>query len=283
MEASTVIDNVVNAYNTLPGVKAIALFGSRAKGTESDSSDINLMVVESSSPTQTTRAQVFSRLCDPQQPSRCRDVPIPADSFHMHGYLVNIWHIDEDLICERISAVIKGRRLENSVIVAVLNDSSILWDPRMQLQAWKQSINPIPREYTQSVLPVLFSEVTHILEALSHLSVDRSPFFYHHELMAALTSLYEIVFLVNGKYLTLSHHVDSEIRQMKRLPSGFVKQITSILQLNSSSDGLKSKHRRICLLTQKVGEYLEQDKQYHLKTGWVQLKRAAPYLFDFAE
>ncbi|MCD4654030.1 nucleotidyltransferase domain-containing protein [bacterium] len=282
MDAAVVIENVVNAYKPLPGVKAIALFGSRAKDTASISSDINLMVVESNSPTQSTRAQVLSQLCDHTQPSSCRDIPIPADAFHVNGYLVSIWHIDENLICERIASVVKGRRLENSVIVAILHESSILWDPRRQLQAWKTSINPIPESYIHSVLPVLFSEISYILESLSTTSIS-STFFYHHELMAALTSLYEIVFLSNGFYLTLNHRVNKELEILKYLPTDFIKHVDSILLLDSDPKGLLAKHRRICLLTQLVGKFLETKNNYKLKAGWGQLKRAAPFLFEFSD
>lgn len=280
-DASTVIDNIVGAYKTIPGVKAIALFGSRARGTETDTSDVNIMVVESTSPTQSTRASILAQLSDPSLPSWCRDIPVSADAFHVDGYLVNIWHMNEDLICERIASVVKGRRLENSVVVAILNESAILWDPRKQLQAWKTNVNPVPETYKRAVIPVLFSEVTHILESLVNISKEDSLFFINHELISGMTSLLEIVFLMNNQYLILNHHLDSELKRMQLLPDEFTKQIQSILSLDATLDGLLARRRRICLLTQHVGQFIEKNTGYNLKAGWVQLKCAAPFLFEF--
>ncbi len=283
IEASAVVNNIVAAYKAIPGVKAIALFGSRARGTETPESDINIMVVESTSPTQSTRASILAQLSDPALPSWCRDIPISADAFHVDGYLVNIWHMNEDLICERIASVVKGRRLENSVIVAILNESSILWDPRKQLEAWKTNVNPIPENYKRAVIPVLFSEVTHILESLMNMSKSDSIFFINHELVAAMTSLFEVVFLMNDHYLILNHRLDRELQRMHLLPDDFLKQIDSILSLDTSFDGLLSRRRRICLLTKHVGEFIEKNTGYVMKAGWVQLRRAAPFLFEFEE
>ncbi|MBN1297549.1 nucleotidyltransferase domain-containing protein [bacterium] len=281
--ASMVVENIVSAYRAIPGVMAIALFGSRARGTENQYSDINLMIVESNSPTQSTRASVLAQLSDPGQPATCRDIPIPADAFQVDGFLVTIWHINEDLICDRVASVVKGRRMENSVIVAILNESTILWDPRKQLQTWKSSVNPVPESYTRGVIPMLFSEVTHILESLNSSTPSDSAFFIQHELIAALTSLYEIIFLLNNEYLILNDHMDHEILRLARVPDDFLKHIQGILSLDNSFDGQMARRRRICLLTLQMGRFIESIGSYNLKAGWVQLRRAAPFLFEFSD
>ncbi len=282
-DALIIIESVVEAYKALQEVHAIALFGSRAKGTATDMSDINLMVVESKPPSQSTRAHMLSLLCDPEKPFLCRDIPIPADSLRIQGIHTNVWHIAEDLVCERVSSVLKNRRLEDSIIVAILHDSRILWDPKKQLQAWKNIISPVPADYRKTVIPILFSEITYGLESLGATDPVPSAFFIQHELLSIVKTLYEIIYLANGFYFSISQHLDEEIERLESIPEGFTRSIENILSMDISSKGLTARWRRLCHLTQIVGQFLDSQGQYNLKPGWNLLKRTAPFLFEYAE
>jgi predicted nucleotidyltransferase len=281
MGPNETIDNITDVYKHLPGAWAIALFGSRAKGTATETSDVNLMVVESELASQSSRAQVLADLADPDMPSACRDMPIPSDSFYADTIKISVWHIPEDLVCERVSTVLKNRRLEDSVIVSILHDSRILWDTKNQLRAWKNIVSPLPVEYKRTVVPILFSEIAYGLEIMKPVEPSNSLFFMHHELMALIKTIYEIIFISNNSYFTFSHRLDQDLRRLESVPEDFLKHIRAILSLEISSDGLQARWRRICHLTQLLGEHLDSHGLYNLKTGWVQLKRTASFLFEF--
>lgn len=283
MNSSETIDKVKDVYKKLPGAWAIALFGSRAKGTATDESDINLMVIESELATQSSRAQILAELADSGTPSACRDMPIPSDSLFVNNIKVSVWHIPEDLVCERVSSVLKNRRLEDSVIVSILHDSRILWDTKNQLHAWKNIISPLPPEYKKKIVPVMFSEIAYGLEVMKTVDPSESLFYMHHELMALIKTIYEIIFISNNSYFTFSHRLDQDLNLLESVPDDFLKHVKAILSLEISAEGLKARWRRLCFLTQLVGNHLDQQGLFNLKTGWTQLKRTAPFLFEFAK
>ncbi|MBN1879339.1 nucleotidyltransferase domain-containing protein [bacterium] len=282
-DALKVIESVINAYKVLPEVHAITLYGSRAKGTAAETSDINLMLIESKPPSQSTRAHVLSSLSAPDKPFLCRDIPVPMDALEIDGMRTSIWHIPEDLVCERVSSVLKNRRLEDSIIVAVLHESRILWDPKRQLQAWKNIISPVPLDYKKSVIPVLFSEIAYGLESMAG-QVDSTPIFYiHHEQLVIIKAFYEIIYLANGSYFSLNPHLEQELERFESIPEGFSKNIENILNMDCSAKGLTARWRRLCHLAQIIGQFLELQGHYNLKAGWNLLKRTAPFLFEYVE
>ncbi|MGB3977262.1 MAG: nucleotidyltransferase domain-containing protein [bacterium] len=283
MNVTDRIEKITSVYKTLPKAWAIALFGSRARGTATEKSDINIMVVQSEMASQSARAQILSILADPDKPSICREQPIPADYFYSDNVPISIWHIPEDVICERVSDVVRNKPLKYPLIVSILHTSKILWDPKMQLEAWKNVISPIPLEYKQTVIPVLFSGVTNGLEIMDRHSDVSSTFFSHHEQGEVIKVLYEIIFLANDSYIIFSPHLDREINKLKNIPEGFLKHIQAILSLGSDPEGLQARWRRLCHLVQIVGNFLEELGLYNLKSGWTQLRKTAPFLFDFED
>lgn len=274
------IDAVVDAYKVLPEIRAIALFGSRAKGTATDASDINLMIVASRQPSQSTRAHVLSKLSDPGYPFLCRDIPVPSDSLQTDGVKIHVMHIAEDLICERVSSVLKNRRLEDSIIVSILHDSRILWDPRKQLQAWKNIVSPVPEDFKRSVIPVLFSEIVYGLDAMTKAGSFPSVFMSLSEQLTIIKTMYEIVYLFNNRYFSMNMHLDEELTRFESLPEGFAKSIENILNLEAGEKGMPARWRRLCHLARLIGDFLETSGQYNLKSSWSLLKKTAPFLFD---
>lgn len=275
------IDKVTNVYKKIPKAWAVALFGSRATGTATDASDINIMVIESELASQSLRAQILSTLADPEKPSACRDLPIPSDVFHLEGIPVTVWHIPEDLVCERVSTILKNRPLEDSVIVSILHNSRILWDPKKQLLAWKNIVSPLPLEYRRNVIPILFSGAAYGLELMAHQGPATSLFYCHHEQVGIIKMLYEIVFISNNTFLTFSSHLDDQIRSLESVPDDFIRHVEAILSMDITPEGLQTRWRRLCHLVHIVGTFLENQRLYNLKTGWAQLKKTAPFLFNF--
>ena len=275
-----IIDAVVHAYKVLPEIRAIALYGSRAKGTATDLSDINLMIVAARQPSQSTRAHVLSKLSEPNHPFICRDIPIPSDSLRIDGVKIHVLHIAEDLMCERVSSVLKNRRLEDSIIVSILHESRILWDPRKQLEAWKKIISPVPEDFKRSVIPVLFSEIVYGLDSMANAGNSSSVFISLSEQLAIIRTMYEIVYLFNNTYFSMNLHLDEELARFESVPEGFAKSIDNILNLEASEKGMPARLRRLCHLARLIGEFLEAGGRYNLKSSWSLLKKTAPYLFD---
>ncbi len=281
MNVTNRIEKITSVYKTLPKAWAIALFGSRARGTATEKSDINIMVVQSELATQSARAQILSILADPDKPSICREQPIPSDYFYIDGVPASIWHVPEDIICERVSDVVRNKPLKYPLIVSILHTSKILWDPKKQLKAWKNVISPLPLEYKQTVIPVLFSGITNGLEIMDRHSDISSMLFSFHEQGEIIKVLYEIVFLANDNYIIFSPHLDREINKLQNIPDGFLKHVQAVLSMDTDPEGLQARWRRLCHLVQIVGNFLEKQGLFNLKSGWTQLRKTAPFLFDF--
>ncbi len=280
-----VLNNLVQFYSELPECRAVALIGSRAEGTAKSWSDVNLMLVMFSQPDRERRLSLIQKLTSSQQRFRCTDSPFPTDRFDMGGYSINVWHISQDLICDRVASISKGRRLESTMIIAILHDCKILWDSNNQLRAWRNRITPVPEKYKLKVIPVVFSEITNVVEDIARAyKKEESLFFIQHEILAALRVIYEIIFLINNRYLNLTRRVDSVITTFEHLPPEFLTRVNDILLGPSDSEGVRRKWRLLAEIIKQIGRFLEDlDPRYQLSNGWAQLQKAAPFVFKELE
>lgn len=271
---------IIRGYQRIPEFRAAALIGSRARGNAKASSDIDLMLVCLAVPDVSARIRIIRDMADMGSELTCISDPIDTDAFSRGGARFRIWHVSQDTICDRISSIEKRRRLESTMLVASLFESKILWDPRKQLEAWKSRINPIPKEYQKIVIPQIFAETTSVIEDISDMKEDQNLFYFHHEISGALENLHEIIFLLNGQFLNLSHRLDEIIGAMKFTPEGFLIGVQQLLKTSSDTKNMKMKWKMLAELTRLIGKFIEKNGNYNLGVGWAQLHSAAPFLFE---
>jgi hypothetical protein len=274
-----VISEIVATYRTLEECKAIALVGSQARGTAKQWSDINLMCVCFSHPEPSSRMLIIKAIADPGSPFLIKEFPIATDTFTKAGSPVMIWHISQDTICDRVASIEKRRRLESTMLIASLFESQILWDPRNQLAVWKNEINPIPEEYLKHVVPLIFSEVTTIIEDLGSSKIEPGVFYIHHEIIIGLEDIYEILFLLNGFYLNFSPRIDAILGNLKLVPASFSAKVKELLNYPSDARGLRLRWRLLADITKSVGDLIVKQGRFDIEDGMTQLKKSAPFLF----
>jgi len=274
------ISEVIRGYQRIPEFRSAMLIGSRARGNATAASDIDLMMVCLDVPDVSTRIRVVRDMADMGSELTCINNPIDTDAFNKNGARFRVWHVSQDTICDRISSIEKRRHLESTMLVASLFEGKILWDPRKQLEAWKSRINPMPKEYQELVIPQIFAETTSVVEDLVEIRDEQNIFYFHHEVSCALENLYEIIFLVNGQFLNLSHHLDESIQSLKTAPEGFLIGVHQLFKPASDLKSLKMKWRMLAELTRLVGKFVEKNGKYNLSVGWVQLQSVAPFLFE---
>jgi Nucleotidyltransferase domain len=278
-----ILAEIIKGYQTLSGCRAIALVGSRARGTAKPFSNVDLITIFYSAPSDRERSIVIKRLQDKDSTPKMYQHPIMTDSFKRGGLQIKIWHISQDMICERVATVEKRLRLVSPMLIASLFESKILWDQKNQLQAWKNRIRPLPEEYKQTVIPLIYGEVSAVIEDLSQEIDTRNFFFVQHELIDALENLYELIFLLNGQYLNLSPRIESMMSGFTQIPKGFQKKVTKLLSAPCTAQGLRQKWRLLSELAKNTGDFI-------LSKGYIQiapfmeiLKSSAPFLFKNLE
>ena len=275
----TMLSEIVTAYQKLPGCRAMALIGSRARGTSKSFSDVDLMMVYFSPATGHDRKVVIESLQDKGSRSETLEYPMMMDVFQRGGLPVKVWHVSQDMICERVATIEKRLRLISPMLIASLFESKIFLDPRNQLQIWKSRIQPVPDGYKQTIIPQIFAEVVNVIEDLNSELDSQNHFYIQHELLGALENIYELIFLVNGQYLNLSHRIDSLISGFSLLPKGFMKSSEELLSAPCTRQGLRQKWRILSELAKISGEFL-RSKGFTLVTpSLLRLNAAAPFLF----
>lgn len=277
--AEQLVADIVSAYRKLPGCRAIALIGSRARGTAKPFSGVDLMLVYYTPISERERKSVIELLADKGTQSEILEYPITMDIFHRGGLQIKIFHASQDVICERVAIVEKRLRMVRTMLIASLFESKILWDPKNQLQAWKMRIQPVPEDYKLAIVPRIYGEVVNVLEDINS-ELDSQNFFYlHHEIIECIEKLYEMMFLLNNQYLNLSHRIDTIVSGFVLLPRGFLKTIRELLVIPNTGQGLRLKWRTLAGLTRQTGEFLITKGYSDVERSLERLKTVAPFLY----
>ncbi|MBN1549915.1 nucleotidyltransferase domain-containing protein [bacterium] len=278
--AKQVLFDIVYSYQKLPGCRAITLVGSRARGTSGPKSSVDIMCVYFSEPDKSQRKEIAKKLSDDPEKIVCYEHPIIMDNFTSHDLKINVWHVSQDLICERVSTIEKQLRLTNPMLVASLHECKILWDPKNQLNLWKKQISPVPEYYKDAIIPQIFGEIISVIKDLSTLEDEESYFYFQHELIAAIKNIYELIFLLNGQYLNLTHSIDSMLGSFEKIPRNVPSKIKMLLLSPCTARGLKQKLRLLCEVTKLIGDILSEPDKYDITGEMEQLCECAPYLFS---
>ncbi len=247
---------IISEYRQVPGCRAIALTGSRARGTDKPLSNVDLMIVSFEMPRLEQRREIAQSLADASTTSRCVSSPIPTDEFSRGGLQIRIWHILSDIICDRVAEIEKKRHVTNSLLISSLFEARILWDPANQLKAWQSRINPIPQEYVQKIIPEIFAEVVSVVMDLSRNRRLNTRFYFNFEIAEALKNLYELVFLLNGKYLNYSSRMNETVRQFGHLPEDFSNRVDTIISIPDDEENYPKKLNRLTELAVAVGNLI---------------------------
>ncbi len=269
-----ILNEIIKMYRQFKGCRAIALIGSHARGDARALSGIDLMCAFFSLPDCMSREKLLQKNVDPKTKIKCEEHPIMMDRFVKGGRRITTWYVTLDLICERVAIVDKLRRLDNSMLISALQECKILWDPTRQLQAWKTRIDPLPDPYIQAVMPMIFSEITLCILDLSKRIDSKSNFYFYHELVDALEDIYELLFMLNGHYLTVAPRMDRILSRFKLIPESFSDNVQEILE----AQDLRKKWRLLAELTQTIGELIENYTQVDLSRGWDQLRERATFI-----
>lgn len=273
------ITEVVSKHSQLSGCRAIALIGSRARGTNESRSGVDMMSIFFSLPDLESRKETIHALEDKGTQGFMSDYPVMMNAFIKGGLPFNIWCIRQDIMCERVAAVEKLRRPDNSMLIASLQESKILWDTQNQLGIWKDKITPIPEQYKQEVIPQVFAQATSVIEDLVGEQKSRNTFYVQHEFLLCLERIYELLFLLNGRYLTLTHQMTTILSHLELLPDAFQSKVDTFLSTPNSRQGLRLKWRLLAELIKSTGQFIEDNGKYDLERGWNQMRKAVPFLF----
>ena len=277
-QVKQILDDVIAEYSKLQLCRAIALIGSQARGTAKPWSNIDIMVVDFALPRIEDRQTILDRLNDSGKKAECEQYPIVCDRFHRGGYPVKVWHVSQDVICERVATIDKRLRLSSPMLISSLHESRILYDPKKQLQAWKSRISPIPIEYKHVIIPQLFGEIVSVIEDLGPRQESHNLFYLQHDILESIKNIYELVFLLNDQYLNLSPRIEQIVSEFKMLPQDFKTKIKNILVTSGDIPGLRQKWRMLAELTYELGKFIQKEGHYNLKDPIQDLLTAASFL-----
>lgn len=275
MEATTLVNHIVDRLRHVDGLIGIVLGGSRARGTHTPASDIDLGLFydPATPPDFVALCQVAAELDDEHRSDVITRVGgwgpwingggwltvqgLPVD--FLYRDLAKVTRIVEDCCAGRIEIAYQPGHphgFVTSIYMAEVAHCQLLWDPTGVLAALKAKTQPYPRALQQATLDKFQWEIDFSLD-VAHKAIGRGDVSYVAGCcFRAVACLAQTLFALNGHYLmnekgaialaaTFPHTLDNLQPRIERAfaslaadPAALEQGIATLRQLAQECDAL---------------------------------------------
>ncbi|HZP98646.1 MAG TPA: nucleotidyltransferase domain-containing protein [Reyranella sp.] len=240
------IARLVRALGGVPGIRAIVLGGSRARGTAGPDSDYDIgLYYEPDSPIDVGRLAKAVTL-----------LPVPVTStvtavgewgpwinggawLTVDGKRVDLLYRDLGKVGEVIEACRAGRierayqpghphAFVSAIYMGEVAHARVLWDPDNVLAPLKRQCEPYPAALAEALIRSFFWEARFALENAEHGSGRADPNYVAGCAFRAVASLCQALFALNHTYLLNEKGAVAGVERLARHPADFGRRVARL-------------------------------------------------------
>lgn len=271
MDTSDLIEEIIVQLKTVPGVDAIVLGGSRARGTHTEGSDIDLgLYYHPSAPIDLDMLERVAREIDDEHREnlvtgfgdwgpwingggwlKVKGVPVDF----LYRDLEKVTRIIDDCRNGRVETVYQPGHpfgFVSSIYLAEVALCRPLWDPHATVEASKSQVIPYPPGLKRAIVNTFWWEVDFSL-TIAGKSVKRGDVTYAAgSCFRAVTCLLQVLFAVNEQYWMNEKGAVALADGFEKAPVRLRERVEdAFLQLNSSGESIAA---AISILRDVAGE-----------------------------
>ncbi|HEV2955200.1 MAG TPA: nucleotidyltransferase domain-containing protein [Xanthobacteraceae bacterium] len=258
---------LVDDLSRVPGVHAIALGGSRARGSAGARSDYDIgLYYEPGAPFDVALLQKVAVELDDRGPA-ATVTPIGAWGqwingggwLTVEGERVDLLYRDLQRVRAAIADCREGRierdyqpghphAFVSSIYMGEVACGRILWDPAGSLAALKELTNPYPRRLAEAVIDAFLWEAEFALENARHGRGLEDATYVMGCSFRCIACLCQVLFAVNGVYLLNEKGAVAATASLARRPDAFAARAAASLQAvlaGRPADGLQELDRLV--------------------------------------
>jgi hypothetical protein len=266
---------VIGSLSRIDGIRGVLCFGSYAMGTFDEQSDVDLYVLcHPAVVTPEARRRALQSIDGVTELQIGCQHPLwdnqwcPAtDTFRLDGVLIDVgWNTTDwakavvRKVTEEGLISIPELRFRAYVLLGLLENSVILWDPEGLLREMRSNLYPYPPRLKQALLkealPVLKESLGDMRDYVAR-GIGNTAFHFH--LQRFLQALGTILFALNERYDPATKRVEQAYATMERVPQGFVARYTRALRVPLTDDGRGEAVRELEALARELETMIEAE------------------------
>lgn len=279
-EIKAILDKIVNVLSTVSGIKAIVLGGSRARGTHSNSSDIDIGIYYDGPMLDIDAMNKATQAVDNEHRENLIAPPGEWGKWVNGGGWLTIDGCPVDFILRDIARVEKvieeGRKgvvtshyqtghphaYINVMYMGELAISKVLWEKDNSVSVMKRMAEQYPIEL-QNALIHLFSFEAEFSSWLAENSIDKDDIYYvTAHVVRSISALNQVLFALNKEYLLNEKKAVKMIDKFNIHPTSYKNKVDDIF----AAFGTDSKNACVQLrhLVSEVKEFLIARQTEHV-------------------
>lgn len=260
MNVQYTISNIVESLKKINGVSALVLGGSRARGTETPSSDIDIGIYYDTEKELdiTQLRRVAARIDDDHRENLVTEIGGWGPWINGGGWLqVNqtpvdflfrdlnkVSHVVEQCVMGNITIDYQPGHphgFVNSIYFAEIALCKVLWDPSGKISTLKSSTIPYPSVFQKAIIQKFFWESNFSLENGFKGIYKKDLSYIAGCCFRSVSCLNQVLFAINETYLMNEKGATAIANSFRIVPSNYSHRINEIFALiTEDQDGLKT-------------------------------------------
>jgi predicted nucleotidyltransferase len=278
MDTTDLIAGIVERLRTVPGVETVVLGGSRARGTHTATSDVDLGIYYyPSAPLDLAElARVAAELDDEHRPDLVTRPGGWGPWINGGGWLtveslpVDFIYRDLDKVTRVISDCREGRieiayqpghphSFVSSIYLSEVALCRPLWDPHSTLASLKGLVHPYPPRLKQAILDAFWWEVDFSL-GIAHKSISRGDVAYAAGCcFRCVACLLQTLFAVNEQYWMNEKGAVALAAEFQSVPPDFKERVEWVFeQLDGSGRAISDAIETLRGLVEESGKWVTE-------------------------
>ena len=245
-EIKTVLDEVVSALADVSGIQAVVLGGSRARGTHSSESDIDIGIYYNTETLDLVSLNKAAKLVDDEHRDNLIVSPgewgqwvngggwLIIDGYHVDFILRDIDRV-ENVISECQEGIISAHyqtghphAYMNVMYMGELAVCKVLWDKQGTISALKQVAEKYPPKLKRAIIGFFTFEAEFSLMFAESNSKKNDVYYVTAHIVRTISALNQVLFAVNEEYCLNEKKAVGMIEHFNIHPLGYKDKVNSI-------------------------------------------------------